>query len=76
MKDGTLSWRQLFSEQLRLVEEKYPPRLETDINDLADMLSSCLEGGIILSRILKSPEALSKQVIHYRNYLRLLYGNE
>ena len=76
MKDGTLSWRQLFSEQLCLVEEKYQPRFATDINDLADMLSTCLEGGIILSRILKDPEALSKQIIHYRNYLRLLYGDE
>jgi TetR/AcrR family transcriptional regulator, transcriptional repressor for nem operon len=76
IKDGTLSWRKLFSEQLRLVEEKYQPRFETDIDDLADMLSACMEGGIILSRILKNPAALSKQIIHYRNYLRLLYDNE
>ena len=76
MKDGTLAWRKLFSEQLHLVQEKYPPRFETDIDDLADLLSACMEGGIILSRILKNPQALSKQIIHYRNYLRLLYGDE
>ena len=76
MKDGTLAWRKLFSEQLHLVQEKYPPRFATDIDDIADLLSACMEGGIILSRILKNPQALSKQIIHYRNYLRLLYGDE
>ena len=73
---STLTWRKLFSAQLKLVEEKYQPKYETDIDDLADMLSSCLEGGIILSRILKDPLALSKQILHYRDYLRLLYGSE
>ena len=76
MKDGTLAWRKLFSEQLHLVQEKYPPRFATDIDDLDDLLSACMEGGIILSRILKNPQALSKQIIHYRIYLRLLYGDE
>ena len=73
---STLTWRKLFSAQLKLVEEKSQPKYDTDIDDLADMLSSCLEGGIILSRILKDPLALSKQILHYRDYLRLLYGSE
>ena len=72
-RDGTLSWRRIFAAQLALIEERYPPRLETDVDDLADLLSACLEGGIILSRVLKNPESLSKQILHYRNYLRLLY---
>lgn len=76
VKDSTLSWRSLFAAQLKLVEEKYQPKFEADINDLADMLSSSVEGGIILSRIFKDPLALSKQILHYRNYIRLLYGNE
>jgi len=73
IKDGTLSWRRLFAEQLTLIEQTYQPKLETSIDDLADMLSACLEGGIILSRILKDPRCLVKQILQYRDYLRLLY---
>lgn len=73
LKDGTLSWRRLFAEQLKLIEQSYTPKLETRIDDLADMLSACLEGGIILSRILKNPGCLVSQILQYRDYLRLLY---
>lgn len=73
MKAGTLSWRRLFAAQLRAIEKKYSPKLETNIDDLADMLSACLEGGILLSRILNDPHNLVKQILQYRDYLRLLY---
>ena len=33
----------------------------------------CLEGGIVLSRILRDPRAVGNQILHYRDYLRLLY---
>ena len=74
IKEGTLSWRRLFAEQLSRIEEKYSPRFESDVNDLADMLSASLEGGIILSRILKDPRCLVQQILQYRNHIRLLYG--
>jgi len=73
MKEGTLSWRRLFAGQLLAVEEKYSPRFVTSVDDLADMLSACLEGGILLSRILDDPQYLVKQILQYRDYLRLLY---
>jgi TetR/AcrR family transcriptional regulator, transcriptional repressor for nem operon len=75
IKDGTLSWRRLFAAQLELIEAMYSPKLETSIDDLADMLSACLEGGIILSRILQDPQRLVVQILQYRDYLRLLYVN-
>ena len=73
MKQGTLSWRRLFAGQLQAVEEKYSPRFVTSTDDLADMLSACLEGGILLSRILNDQQHLVKQILQYRDYLRLLY---
>ena len=75
IRDGTLSWRKIFALQLLLIEEQYRPLFKTDVDDLADLLSACLEGGIILSRILKNPLSVSKQILHYRDYLRLLYAN-
>jgi TetR/AcrR family transcriptional regulator, transcriptional repressor for nem operon len=73
IRGGTLAWRSLFASQLALIEAKYSPKLETSIDDLADMLSACLEGGIILSRILQDPQRLVRQILQYRDYLRLLY---
>jgi AcrR family transcriptional regulator len=73
-REGTLAWRKLFSKQLSVIEQHYQARTETNIEDLADMLSACLEGGIILSRVLKDPQAVCKQILQYRDYLRLLYN--
>jgi hypothetical protein len=44
-----------------------------DLESLADMFTSLLEGGIILARIFNSNEPLYKQVLMYRNHLRLLF---
>lgn len=72
-KEGILSWRKLFADQLTVIEHTYNPRFETNVDDLADMLSGCLEGGIIISRVLNEPQSLANQILHYRDYLRLLY---
>lgn len=73
-KEGILSWRKLFAEQLTVIEHSYKPVFETNVDDLADMLSSSMEGGIILSRVLNAPQSLAKQILHYRDYIRLLYN--
>ena len=73
-KEGILSWRKLFAEQLTVIEHTYKPKFESNVDDLADMLSACLEGGIILSRVLSDQQSLVKQIMHYRDYLRLLYS--
>jgi len=50
-------------------------KVETDIMELADTLTSIVEGGIILSRAFNEPEGLVNQILQYRNYIRLLYGD-
>lgn len=72
---GTLDWRRIFREQLDSIAEVRTPLIEVDLDVLADMLSSVIEGGIILSRILDDKYVLVKQLKEYRNYLRLLYGD-
>ena len=39
------------------------------------MLSSVIEGGIIMSKVLDSPDILPSQILHYRNYIRLVFGD-
>lgn len=72
-REGILSWRKLFADQLTVIEHNYTPRFQTRVDDLADMLSACLEGGIILSRITGDQQSLVRQILNYRDYLRLLY---
>jgi AcrR family transcriptional regulator len=72
---GVLSWRNIFMEQVGLIRDKYPMRLEVAAEDLADMLTSTIEGGIIVSKVLNEKEVLPDQLLQYRNYLRLLFGD-
>lgn len=73
--DCTLSWRHLFASHLEKINRIYPMKIETTSNDLSDTLSTMIEGGIIMSRTLSEQRILVQQILQYRNYLRLLYGN-
>ncbi len=71
--DSVMDWRKLFSEQLDKVHQRYTPKLEVDTSDLADMLSTVIEGGIVVSRAIGDKKLLVRQLQEYRNYIRLLY---
>ena len=43
--------------------ERYPPRVEVDLDDLADMLSVIADGGIILSKTIKDKHVLARQML-------------
>lgn len=73
VRQGVLDWRALFSEQLERVANKYPMKIECSVDELADNLTSVVEGGIITSLVIKNPAILSRQILQYRNYLRLLF---
>jgi AcrR family transcriptional regulator len=73
--DGVLAWRQLFLQHIQAIAEKYPPKTEQPLEDLADMLSSIIEGGIVMSKVLDDSEALPAQLLQYRNYIRLVFEN-
>ena len=72
---GVLSWRRIFLEHLEKVAEKYPMKIEKPIEELADMLSSVIEGGIIMSNVLGDRDILPNQLLHYRSYIRLVFGD-
>jgi AcrR family transcriptional regulator len=73
--DCLVGWRQLFVKKLASITEVHAMKVETDIMELADTLTSIIEGGIILSKAFNQPERLVNQILQYRNYIRLLYGN-
>ncbi|MGD2053006.1 MAG: TetR/AcrR family transcriptional regulator [Gammaproteobacteria bacterium] len=73
--DCLIGWRKLFLAKLARINQQYPMRIETDILELADMLTSVIEGGIIVSKVFNDPERLVQQILQYRNHIRLLYSD-
>jgi AcrR family transcriptional regulator len=73
--DCLIGWRSLFIEKLSRINQQYPMRIETDILELADMLTSVIEGGIIFSKVFNDPDRLVQQILQYRNHIRLLYSD-
>jgi AcrR family transcriptional regulator len=74
--EGVLSWRRIFGEMLEKIEEKYPLKIDKQTGDLADMLTSVIEGGIIMSKLLEDKEMLPNHILQYREYIRLAFGDD
>jgi AcrR family transcriptional regulator len=70
---GVLGWRKRFREQFDLIAEKYPPRINVDLDDLADMVSALVDGGIILSKATGQNRVLPGQVMLYRDFVRAVF---
>ena len=73
--DCLVGWRKLFIKKLVSIDDVHPMKVETDILELADMLTSIIEGGIILSKAFNEPERLVNQILQYRSHIRLLFGD-
>lgn len=71
---GLLAWRRRFHERFLLIAERYPPRPEVDLEALADMAASMVEGGMIVGRALRDGTILPRQVMLYRDYVRSVFA--
>lgn len=72
---GVQRWRDIFRERFVPVVAKYEMVRKVELDDLADTLTSMMEGGIILSRVMDDPRILGQQLLQFRNYVRLLFGD-
>ena len=70
---GALAWRRRFRERLDLIAARYPPGEALDLDALADMAATLVEGGLILGRLLKDATILPRQVLLYRDLVRSLF---
>ncbi|MGI9402491.1 MAG: TetR/AcrR family transcriptional regulator, partial [Rhizobiaceae bacterium] len=71
--EAVLAWRSRFRQRLERIEEKYPPRIDINLDDLADMLSVVADGGIILSKATNDAQSLPRQLLLYRDFVKLVY---
>ena len=68
-----LRWRTQFRARLDAIAERYPPKGDIDLEALADMAASNVEGGLILGRLLKDPSIVSRQILLYRELIRATF---
>ncbi len=75
IRQGILNWREMIAERLQQVLAERKPKVEISVNSLADMFTSSIEGGIILSLVLGNNKALVEQILNYRTHLHLLFDS-
>ena len=67
-------WNARFRKILDGIAAVYPPREPVDLDDLADMLSCVVDGGIIMSKTLGDPSRLTRQVLAFRSFVKLIFS--
>jgi AcrR family transcriptional regulator len=72
--DGILAWRERFGARLKAIAERYPPKQPVDIEALADMAATLVEGGLILGRLLQDRSVLPRQIMLYRDTVRMMFA--
>ncbi len=72
-RTGVLIWRRRFSERLTKIAARYPPKGEIDLEALADMAATLVEGGLVLGRMMRDPSILPRQILLYRDFVRALF---
>lgn len=74
VKSGVTGWRDIITRRLLEAAEKSPLPDGATVEDIADMFTSSVEGGILLSRIFQNNSRLEQQILLYRDYLRRLFN--
>lgn len=76
IRESMLEWRKQVRHKLDEVVEKHPPKYETDLESLADMLLVVFEGAFILSQSVQEPKTVARQLAQYHSYIKLLFDSD
>ena len=71
--DGVSNWRKFFMTRLTRIAGRYPPRIPVDLGALADMANTLIDGGIVLSRVMRDKSILPQQIMLYRDFVRAVF---
>ena len=66
--------RRRFAGSFKKIVAEHPPRVEVDLDALADHLTVIVEGAIVLSKALNDPGLMGRQTRLYRNHIKLIFG--
>mgnify|MGYP001812281932 CR=1 FL=1 len=65
---AVLNWRKRFRAMFDDIAAVYPVRDNVDLDHLADMVSSVIEGGLVMARATAEPRLTAQQVMLFRSY--------
>ena len=69
-----ISWRKAIVQLITEAEDASKTKLSVGTESLADHFTVIMEGAFIVSKSLKVPSIIAIQLVHYRNYLQLVFG--
>jgi hypothetical protein len=70
---GMEGWRRMFRQRLAAIAQRHPPQIAVDLDDLADMANALVDGGIILSKLMRDRDVLPRQIMLYREFVRAVF---
>lgn len=73
---AALEWRRRFGAVFDEIAARYPPRIEMDGDDFADLVSTVFEGGIVISKAMDDPNILPRQILAFRSMVKLMFTPE
>ena len=70
---AVIGWRNRFREMFDEIARVYPPREDVDFEALSDFVSTVVEGGLIMSKVVRQPHMVCGQIMLLRSYIKLLF---
>jgi TetR/AcrR family transcriptional repressor of nem operon len=70
---AVLAWRERLAAKLREAAAAHPPRTPIDADALADHVFATFEGAFILTRAMREPELMRRQLTLVREYVALVF---
>ena len=75
-RQAVLGWRTRFRAIIDRIVDVYPPNEPVDLDELANMVSTVVEGGIVMSKALGRPHMLANQIMLLRSFVKLLFTRQ
>ncbi len=72
-RKANLAFRDRFVAQFAAIATAYPPRDPIDPGEMADMLNAVITGAIVVSRGLREPQVLVRQVLLARQMVKAVF---
>lgn len=69
-------WTSIYVRKFQEILDRHQPALPVTARQLAEMIVSIIEGGLILQRAYGDANITARQSEQFRNYLKLLFGHD
>jgi AcrR family transcriptional regulator len=73
-KRSQLAFRERFSSKFAAIATLYPPREPVDPSDMADLVNAVITGGIVVSRAIRDPDVMVRQMLLARAMVKVMYS--